>query len=48
LEANPAEQVELGTYPALNKKTWNHPVIAHGYLFVRNNEEAACYRLKTQ
>ena len=26
-------------------KTWNHPVIAHGKLFVRNGAEAACYQL---
>jgi FtsP/CotA-like multicopper oxidase with cupredoxin domain len=30
---------------AIDGKTWNHPVIAHGKLFVRNAEEAACYRL---
>ena len=26
-------------------KTWNHPVIAHGKLFVRNAEEVACFEL---
>ena len=29
-------------------KTWNHPVIAHGKLFVRNDEEAACYQLNEE
>lgn len=43
VEANPAEFVEKGKFPALTGKTWNHPVIAHGKLFVRNAEEMACY-----
>ena len=30
---------------AIEGKTWNHPVVAHGKLFVRNGEEAACYEL---
>ncbi|HXD85300.1 MAG TPA: PQQ-binding-like beta-propeller repeat protein [Urbifossiella sp.] len=37
---------ELASFPALKGKTWNHPVIAHGMLYVRNGQEAACYRLK--
>lgn len=43
VEANPKEFVEKGKFPALAGKTWNHPVIAHGKLFVRNAEEMACY-----
>lgn len=43
VEANPKEFVEKGKFPALTGKTWNHPVIAHGKLFVRNAEEMACY-----
>lgn len=43
VEANPAEFIERGRFPALNGKTWNHPVVAHGKLFVRNAEEMACY-----
>jgi outer membrane protein assembly factor BamB len=31
---------------AVHGKTWNHPVIAHGKLFVRNDEEIACYELQ--
>jgi outer membrane protein assembly factor BamB len=31
--------------PEYEGKTWNHPVVAHGKLFVRNGEEAACYEL---
>jgi outer membrane protein assembly factor BamB len=33
----------IGRFHALDDKTWNHPVVAHGKLFVRNNAEAACY-----
>jgi hypothetical protein len=45
LEANPEKRKELGRFKALEGKTWNHPVVAHGLLFVRNSEEAACYQL---
>ena len=45
VEANPAGHKELGRFQALEGKTWNHPVVAHGKLFVRNGEEAACYQL---
>lgn len=43
--ATPDEHKELARMPALSRKTWNHPVIAHGYLFVRNDVEAVCFRL---
>jgi outer membrane protein assembly factor BamB len=46
--ANPDNHQELGRIPALKGKTWNHPVIAHGKLFVRNGEEAACFELKPE
>jgi len=45
VEANPDRRKELGRIPALTAKTWNHPVIAHGKLFVRNGVEAACFQL---
>ena len=45
IQANPAGHKELGRFQALEGKTWNHPVIAHGMLFVRNSAEAACYQL---
>jgi outer membrane protein assembly factor BamB len=45
VEANPAEYKELGRFQAIKGKTWNHPVIANGRLYVRNGEEAACYQL---
>ncbi|MBX3179453.1 MAG: PQQ-like beta-propeller repeat protein [Candidatus Hydrogenedentes bacterium] len=34
-----------GRFQALSSKTWNHPVVAHGKLFVRNDREAVCYAL---
>jgi outer membrane protein assembly factor BamB len=43
--ADPEKHRELGRFQAIDGKTWNHPVIAHGKLFVRNGEEAACYEL---
>jgi len=44
--ANPEKHEELGRFQAVQGKTWNHPVIAHGRLFVRNGEELACFELK--
>ena len=33
-------------FQAIKGRTWNHPTIAHGKLFVRNGEEMACYPLE--
>jgi outer membrane protein assembly factor BamB len=48
VEAKPDDFSEVANVPALTGKTWNHPVVAHGFLYVRNGQEAACYRLPTQ
>ena len=45
IPATPAGCKEIARFQALSGKTWNHPVIAHGKLFVRNAEEAACFEL---
>lgn len=45
IEAQPDAYVEVARVKALEGKTWNHPVIAQGKLFVRNSEEAVCYEL---
>jgi outer membrane protein assembly factor BamB len=45
LAANPKEHQELGRFQAIEGKTWNHPVLAGGRLYVRNGEEIACYDL---
>jgi len=46
LAADPQGEKELGRFPALNGKTWNHPVIANGRLYLRNAEEMACYAVE--
>jgi outer membrane protein assembly factor BamB len=43
VEASPEDHNEIAKFPALKDKTWNHPVLAHGRLYVRNGVEAACY-----
>ena len=43
--ANPTKLEELGRFQAVEGKTWNHPVIAHNRLFVRNDQQMACYQL---
>jgi outer membrane protein assembly factor BamB len=48
VEVTPYGRHELARFQAINGKTWNHPVIAHGKLFVRNAEEAACYTLSEE
>jgi outer membrane protein assembly factor BamB len=45
VEAKSEAHKELARFQAIEGKTWNHPVIAHGKLFVRNGEEMACYEL---
>src|SRR5262249_6825993 len=43
---DPNAHRELGRFQAVDGKTWNHPVIAHGRLYVRNAEEIACCELQ--
>ena len=45
VSARPEKHEELCKFKAIEGKTWNHPVIAHGKLFVRNGEEMACFKL---
>jgi outer membrane protein assembly factor BamB len=45
LKANPNQHEVVGRFQALKGKTWNHPVIAHGRFYARNDEEMACYDL---
>jgi outer membrane protein assembly factor BamB len=46
LRANPNRHEEIGRFPALEGKSWSHPAIAHGRLYVRNGEWMACYDLR--
>ncbi|MFA5192807.1 MAG: PQQ-binding-like beta-propeller repeat protein [Verrucomicrobiia bacterium] len=41
----PTGRRELTRFPAVSGKTWNPPALAGDLLLVRNDEEAACYRL---
>jgi outer membrane protein assembly factor BamB len=43
--ADPTEHREIASFPALEGKTWNHPVLINNRLYVRNSEQAAAYKL---
>ncbi len=43
LDVSPSGSRELARFHAIDGKTWNHPALSNGRLFVRNGEEAACY-----
>jgi len=47
VEASPESFRELGRIKALTKgnKTWNNPAMAHGRVYLRNEEEMVCYDL---
>ncbi len=45
LKATPEAHTELTKFQALEGKTWNHPVVVGDKLYIRNDREAACYKL---
>ena len=45
VKADPSKDTQLASFKALEGKTWNHPVVVGNRLYVRNSQEAACYRL---
>lgn len=45
VSATPEGHEEIATAPALDGKTWNHPVLIDDVLLVRNAEEMAAFRL---
>ena len=45
VSATPDGFAELARHPAIEGKTWNHPVLVGDLLLVRNAEEMAAFRL---
>jgi outer membrane protein assembly factor BamB len=41
----PDQLCEITRFVALSSKTWNPPALAGEYLLVRNDKEAACFRV---
>lgn len=45
VSATPDGFTEVTRFKALTGKTWNHPVVSNGRLYVRNAAEMACFEL---
>jgi outer membrane protein assembly factor BamB len=48
IDPNPQEERIVARFKVLTGKTWNPPAFAAPYLLVRNDQEAACFRLATK
>jgi len=48
VSATPDQFKELAKAPAIEGKTWNHPVLAGDILLVRNGEQMAAFRLAVE
>jgi hypothetical protein len=48
VRATSDEFTELARFPAIDGKTWNHPVLVGDILLVRNGEEMAAFRLSLE
>jgi len=47
VSATPDQFREIARVPALEGKTWNHPVLVGDILLVRNGQEMAAFRVST-
>ncbi|MEO7297040.1 MAG: PQQ-binding-like beta-propeller repeat protein [Verrucomicrobiota bacterium] len=45
VKATPEKHVERARFQAIRGKTWNHPAISDGKIFVRNAVEMACFEI---
>ncbi|XZE45712.1 PQQ-binding-like beta-propeller repeat protein [Pirellulaceae bacterium SH467] len=45
LKASREKLDEVARIPAIDSKTWNHPVVVGDRVYVRNSQQAACYKL---
>ena len=45
VSATPDQHTELARHPAIEGKTWNHPVVVGDLLLVRNDREMVAFRL---
>src|SRR5205814_9814411 len=45
VKAVPGQFTELARFPAMEGKTWNHPVLVSDLLLARNSEQMAAFRL---
>jgi len=45
VKAAPDQFMELARFPAIEGKTWNHPVLVGHILLIRNGQELAAFRL---
>jgi outer membrane protein assembly factor BamB len=46
VRATPERHEEIGRFPAIEGKTWNHPIIVDGRLLVRNIREMAAFDVR--
>ena len=46
VKASPSAFKEIARIPALPGKTWNHPALAEGRLYIRNGTQMACYDIR--
>ena len=48
LKPDPEKHTELARIQGITGQTWNNPALSGNLLLVRNSQEAACYRLRTE